>query len=175
MSTGEQVTTVDSILAPSGSASAEPLGIPSPTARPLRAGLGSSALTRRNLLALAALAAAARVLPFGTTPAAGGRSAFERASYAPLVGQRLTLRGAGAPALGVRLVELGDLAGAGAGGGFSLLLHGPRSPRLEQGMYELRHPTLSHAPLLVVPAGSGRRGQDYEVIINSAAPSAARR
>jgi hypothetical protein len=137
-------------------------------------GLARATVTRRRLLELAALAALAQVpllsevRTTGPSGAGAATSVFRRSTFAPLVGRRFELRGTRGESVRAKLVEVRDLRGAPAADerAFALLFHGPRSPRLEQGLYELRHPSVARARLLVVPAGTGRRGQDYEVVIN---------
>jgi hypothetical protein len=61
---------------------------------------------------------------------------------------------------------------AGAEEVFALLFDGPSRPRLEQDVMSLRHPALGRFQLLVSPASTGRRGQDYSAAINRARPPA---
>jgi hypothetical protein len=140
-------------------------------------GLGRVTVTRRRLLELTGIAALAQMpllseaVTGGSSGAGTAASVFRRSTFAPLVGSRFELRGTRGASVRARLVEVRDLRGAPAGskageGAFALLFHGPRSPRLEQGMYELRHPGVAADRLLLVPSGTGRRGQDYEVVIN---------
>lgn len=132
-------------------------------------------LTRRRLLELSALAAVAQLPLFNVAYRAVGAnstaSTFKRSTYGPLLGQRFTLSGSGGPSIGTRLVEIRNLnlsAGPPRAGeeAFALRFHGPRAPRLDQGMYVLRHPRFTSTALLVTPSGTGRRGQDYEVVVN---------
>jgi hypothetical protein len=149
----------------------------SPRALPRREEVGPAALTRRRLLQLGALVAIVGAPRLAGVPASAIRDAgavhqtLRRSTYAPLVGRRFRIHGRGGAAVGATLVEIRDLRragdGLGAGEAFALLFHGPRSPRLEQGMYELRRPEVANPmPVLMTPSGTGRRGQDYEVVIN---------
>jgi hypothetical protein len=140
-------------------------------------GLERQAVTRRRLLEVAAIAAMAQ-LPLlasaqtpGATQASVAADAFRRATYQPLLGRQFSIRDRAGASIQAKLVEVRDLGGSaprGAGdeGAFALRFHGPRSPRLTQGMYELRRPGLARQLLLLTPSGTGRRGQDYEVVIN---------
>jgi hypothetical protein len=150
---------------------------PAARALPLGERAASAALTRRRLLQLGALAAVVGAPRLAGVPASairdGGAThqSLRRSTYAPLVGRRFRIQGEGVTPLHATLVEIRDLRrsgdGLGAGDGFALLFHGPRSPRLEQGMYELRRREIAAPmPLLMTPSGTGRRGQDYEVVIN---------
>jgi hypothetical protein len=145
------------------SAAAEPLRLP-------------VAVTRRGLLAaggaalvVAAVEAVPRwALPGRAAAATAAAAPLARSAFAPLVGTRFTVAGADGRPVALRLDEIGDLAhAADRERAFSLLLHGPREPRLEQAVHRLRHPALADADLLLVLAGTGRHGQDYAVIINS--------
>lgn len=107
----------------------------------------------------------------GVTRSAAANDIFRRSTYQPLLGRPFSIRGHGGASVQAKLVEIRDLGGptrqrAGNEGGFALRFHGPRSPRLAQGVYELRRPGLARERLLLVPSGTGRRGQDYEVVIN---------
>jgi hypothetical protein len=143
----------------------------------VRSPLPRATLTRRRLLELAGLAAITQLPLLADTPAAritgatSGGDVFRRSTYAPLVGRRFAFRGDAGESGHARLVEVRDLGGpagrhAHREDAFSLLFHGPRAPRLPQGMYELRRPGLARDRLLLVPVGTGRRGQDYQVVIN---------
>jgi hypothetical protein len=143
----------------------------------VRGSFADASLTRRRLLEVAALAALTQVPGLADTTAArvtGGRAtgdAFRRSTWEPLVGKRFAVRGEDGVAIQAQLVEVRDLRGpagsqADREGAFALLFHGPRSPRLEQGMYELRRPGVAGDRLLLTPSGTGRRGQDYEVVVN---------
>jgi hypothetical protein len=143
-----------------------------------------ASLTRRRLLAAggaAALAATlgelrgvAPVLSEVTIPAY-----LRRSSYLALVGERFELIAAGGRGVLARLVAVVDLGvGArvrplgGAEEAFALLFHSSSRPRLEQDVVSLRHPALGRFQLLVSPASTGRRGQDYSAVINRARPRA---
>jgi len=145
-----------------------------------------AAFTRRWLLAAGGAAALAAtvgelrgvvsVLSEGPVPAH-----LRRSTYLPLVGERFELIAAGGRFVLARLVAVMDL-GIGkrarplAGGedAFALLFHSPSHPRLEQDVMSLRHPALGRFQLLVTPASTGRRGQDYSAAINRAWPPALR-
>jgi hypothetical protein len=137
--------------------------------------LPPGAVTRRGLLAAggAALAVAAvEAVPRWALPGRGAAAAatapLRRSAFTPLVGTRFTVAGPDGRPVPLRLDEIGDLThAADRERAFSLLLHGPREPRLEQGVHRLRHRALADADLLLVPAGTGRNGQDYAITINS--------
>lgn len=139
-------------------------------------------LTRRRLLELSGAAVLgamiAQAWPLSQTasaPAGTGAAAphLLRSGYAGLVGQRFAIAAGGASPLSVRLVEIRDLGRAAPGheDAFALRFHGPRAPRLEQAVHELRHSQLGRFHLLLAPSGTGRRGQDYEAIINRLRPA----
>lgn len=104
---------------------------------------------------------------------------LRRSSYLPLVGERFELIAAGRREVLARLVAVIDLGIgkrarrlAGAEDAFALLFHSSSRPRLEQAVMSLQHPALGRFQLLVTPAGTGRRGQDYSAAINRAQPPA---
>lgn len=141
-------------------------------------------VTRRQILAtggaatLATLATHAQSMVPGLSSASailgGTPRHLRRSSFTPLVGDRFTIADGVRRPVGVRLVEVRDLskrrALVGHDEAFALLFHGPGGPRLEQGVHRLRHPALGRFDLLVTPSGTGRRGQDYETVINRARP-----
>ena len=49
---------------------------------------------------------------------------------------------------------------------FSLILRGPATPLLEQGIYALRHPRLGPTELFLVPIGRDAQCTRYEVTFN---------
>jgi hypothetical protein len=131
-----------------------------------------SGLTRRAVLAAGAGAgvslAGASWLRAGPT----ARRPLTRATFAPLRGAHFSLRDSDGVAVRARLDEVFDLAGgSSASDSFGLLLHGPRTPRLAQSIVRLHHPDAGAFRLLASPAGTGRRGQDYAIIVNRAAPA----
>jgi hypothetical protein len=137
-------------------------------------------LTRRRLLELGiggglTLAAVRLVAaPIGAPSGTPGITPhhLRRSAYTALVGERFTIRPArGARPVAVRLEDVRDLgrgrpALRGHEDGFALRFHGPRSPRLDQGVHALRHPALGRFELLLAPSGTGRAGQDYEAVVN---------
>jgi hypothetical protein len=148
-------------------------------------------LTRRSLLQAGATAAlGALLLPslqrvsavFPAVTAAPGARHLSRSSYAGLVGERFAVGRDGHGPVRIRLVEIRDLRSNfrgtrpanGRDDAFGLRFHGPRAPRIEQAVHRLHHPSLGSFELLLAPSGTGRRGQDYEAIINSARDGRAR-
>jgi hypothetical protein len=128
-------------------------------------------LTRRHLLkvggaaaALASFGGAAHWLSLFNTHT---NAALRRSTWEGLIGSRVTIQGD--HTVGVRLVDIADLPGAQPAdreGVFSLLFHGGASDRLPQGVYRLSHPAIGRARMLLTPAGTGRAGQDYAVVVN---------
>lgn len=147
--------------------------------------------TRRRLLAVGGAAALAlaiepavrlveRVSAPGPSPRARGSSFLRTSTFAPLLGERFTLRGDTGGRVPARLVEIRNLRRGAQRGtvrghaeeAFALRFHAPRSaPRIGQGVHRLHHPALGTFSLLVTPSGTGRRGQDYEAVINRLHPS----
>jgi hypothetical protein len=108
------------------------------------------------------------------TPSALGRESWlRRASYAGRVGERFTVRVAGGQTVTLRLAGVDDLVGTTPSGvsvpgrddAVLLELRGPKTPRLAQGVHELRHRTLGRSRLFVVP--QARSG--YAIVINRSA------
>jgi hypothetical protein len=121
------------------------------------------AISRRRLLQLGAAGAVAVAAPLAAGRARAGAGipvALRRSTYLPLVGERFTVA-AGAGSAALRLVEV-----RGRDDAFALLFHGSGRPRLEQAVRRIAHPAIGTAELLMVPAGTGRRGQDYEIVVN---------
>lgn len=88
--------------------------------------------------------------------------------FAPLVATEFALSGSN-PALSLRLASIGP-AGAGLPGRrdpFSLIFHGPASPRLPQRIYRLSHPALAELEIFLVPIGPQPGGLlGYEAIFS---------
>jgi hypothetical protein len=110
------------------------------------------------------------------TAAAASANPLLRSRFVPHIGETFRLAVPGAGAVDVRLDEVLDLgwkrnrAVAGSEDGFTLLFRGPSQPRLGQDVMRVSHPRLGRLDLLVSPAGTGRRGQDYAAVINRLAP-----
>lgn len=49
---------------------------------------------------------------------------------------------------------------------FSLVLRGPRTPVLPQGIYALRHPRLGLIEIFLVPVGQDAQATRYEALFN---------
>jgi hypothetical protein len=135
-------------------------------------------LTRRQLLASGVMAGAGVVLGglSAAPPAVGRESWLRRSSYAGRIGDRFRARAAGGPTVTLRLEAIGDLTGttrsgdslAGRDDAFLLVLSGPDTPRLTQGIHELRHGTLGRAHLFLVPQARGELGNTYVVVVSRA-------
>jgi hypothetical protein len=99
-------------------------------------------------------------------PAAAGP--LSRETWASHLGSRARIVGADGTRLSVRLDEVRDLAGApaGASDAFSLVLRGARDRGLTGGTYTIVHPRLGRHELFLSPVGRGKKGQDYQIIVN---------
>jgi hypothetical protein len=138
-------------------------------------------ITRRGLLASGATAAAALAVA-GSVRVASSRAsppvgvlALRRSTFAPLVGQRFRLRttaGQTAPARLAAVRDYGDgrlFDRIGSDLAFVLLFHTPPgATRLDQDVMTVEHDAIGSVGLLVSPAGTGRRGQDYTAVIDTA-------
>ncbi len=132
-------------------------------------------LTRRALLA-AGGAGAVAIAAGGLVRSPSGMAARPllpgttgtRSMFVPLVGSEFVVRPENGRSVRTRLVQIANLTHAPRDDedAFELLLHGSGSSRMEQTMARLEHPRLRTLPLLVTPAGTGARGQDYAVVIN---------
>ena len=141
-----------------------------------------TALTRRRLLmagGAAALAAIVGELPGAVTAVRGFVTPAHllRSSYVPLIGAPFELTAPGRRRVVARLVSVSDLGIgrrmrplAGADDAFALLFHSSSGSRLEQAVMSIRNPVLGRFELLMSPASTGRRGQDYSAAINRAHP-----
>lgn len=137
-------------------------------------------LTRRRLLVLGGTAVATAAVYAGgldrLVSAAPAGSPLLRSRFIPHVGERFRLAARGGRSVYARLDEIHDLSrtrglsAPSSEDGFVLLFHGPRAPRLDQGVLRVRHRQLGTFDLLVSPAGTGRRGQDYAAVINRVQP-----
>lgn len=132
-------------------------------------------MTRRTLLAAGGAGAVTLVgggliRTSGATVRASAPVMPVRSMFKPHVGSSFTLVAEDGRRVATRLVSIGDLRhGAREDeNAFELLLHGSGDDRLEQAIARLEHrvarPTI---PLLVSPAGTGARGQDYAIVVNS--------
>lgn len=141
-------------------------------------------LTRRTLLAAggagAATLLAGGLLARGPAPRATAASLLHpeaapvRSIFTPHVGSAFTLRGEDGRSARTRLVEVSDLVRGRPGDedSFALLFHAAAGESLGQAVVRLEHPVASLGiPLLVSPSGTGRRGQDYSVIVNRRYPT----
>jgi hypothetical protein len=123
-------------------------------------------LSRRQVLQLGGAAVIAAAAPLaleqhGAPPPTSSTPApLRRSTYLPLVGERFAVA-AGASSVALRLDEV-----RGRNHAFALLFHGSPHRRLEQAVRRIAHPAIGAVDLLLVPAGTGRRGQDYEVVVN---------
>jgi hypothetical protein len=136
-----------------------------------------ASLTRRRLLQLGAggvVALTAGGVPAVAASALSGPRHLRREVYEGLVGQRFGVLTPGAGGRKLRLLEVGDYGGrapalrhlAGRPDAFTLLFHGPESPRLASEVHRLSHPRLGRFELLLTPSGTVRGGQDYSVVVN---------
>jgi hypothetical protein len=130
-------------------------------------------VTRRTLLAaggagVVTLVGGGLVRGPGGLPAVGPATVPVRSMFTPHVGSTFTLRGEDGRRVRTRLVSVDDLQRAARGDedAFGLLLHAPEGERLDQTVARLEHPSIRTIPLLVSPAGTGARGQDYAIVVN---------
>jgi hypothetical protein len=114
------------------------------------------AISRRRLLQLGCAAAVVAAAPMATDHLLQAAPPMHRSTWLPLVGERFAV-----DTTRLRLEEV-----RGRDDTFALLFHGARLPRLEQAVRRIAHPAVGAVDLLIVPVGIGRRGQDYEVVIN---------
>lgn len=71
----------------------------------------------------------------------------------------------GPETLQMQLIEVKTMGqGERAGGAFSTLWQGPRSPVLSQGTYEVRHADLGSLAVFLVPVAQKDAGIQYEAI-----------
>jgi hypothetical protein len=100
---------------------------------------------------------------------------LRRSSYLPLIGDPFELTAPGQRRVVARLISVTDVgigkrmrALAGAEDAFALLFHSSSRAGLEQDVMSLGHPALGRFQLLVSPASTGRRGEDYSATVNRA-------
>jgi hypothetical protein len=136
-------------------------------------------LTRRGLLASGGFTLAAVAIGAGGSLGSAPtrklpRVPLRRSAFARHVGEAFTLR-ASSRETRARLALVDDFGGGrlpdkvGSESAFVLIFHAPRhAPRLEQDVMTIRHPRLGTVDLLVSPAGTGRRGQDYTAVVDTA-------
>jgi hypothetical protein len=115
---------------------------------------------------------AARLLaaPAPAAPAPAGP--LSRETWAQHVGSRVRIVGADGTRLSVRLDDVRDLPGApaGASDAFALALRGARDRGLAGGTYTVVHSRVGRHELFLTPVGRGKKGQDYEIIVNRTTP-----
>jgi len=95
-----------------------------------------------------------------------GRAAFEGALNQGFVaGPFLGADGKPFP-LELKLVEVLPLRQGSHPDSFSLRFQGPRTPRLQQGLYPFQHPGLGALEIFLTPIARGDASTDYEAIFN---------
>jgi hypothetical protein len=130
------------------------------------AGSGAG-MTRAELLVRVSAAAVATAMP---AVAAGA------ADFASHLGEVFHVHAGRGGRISARLVEIGDVLGAlDDEQSFSLILHGRQARGLPQGTYRIWGAGMGSMDLFVVPIGSRRGGQDYQVIFNRIARPATSR
>lgn len=144
---------------------------------PLALPSGVELITRRRMLEGAGIVLAALTVRQGPSSGqaaiAGKPSAgLRRSDYRDFVGQSFRFTGPSAR-MSIPLAAIEDVAAprslAGSERAFILVFHAPHgSAGLGQSVMTVRHPRGFSQRLLVTPAGTGRRGQDYAVVINRA-------
>jgi hypothetical protein len=137
------------------------------------------AVTRRQLIAWGATTAVVASLPrlVASPRAVAQGSWLRRAGYTGRIGQAFRASAGDATTVDLRLEAVRDLAGTTPGGAtlaarddaFLLELRGPVTPRLGQGVFELRHPALGRKRLFLVPQAPEAHGTSYVVVVNRAA------
>jgi hypothetical protein len=135
-------------------------------------------MTRRRLLRWGATAAAATAVPplLFAPEAVGRESWLRRGSYENHLGDRFRAVLGDGRTVSLRLEAVRDLSGttptghalAGRDDAFLLELRGPDTPRLTQGVSELRHAAFGHRDLFIVPQRPARDGSSYAVVVNRA-------
>lgn len=87
--------------------------------------------------------------------------------FTPLVGDTFEIDVDGTP-LRATLIEASDLREVQGAGRlsrqFSLVWRGPRATRLDQRIYEVRHPALGTMDLFLVSLGPDAEGMRYEAV-----------
>jgi hypothetical protein len=91
------------------------------------------------------------------------------ATFAPLVGDRFTLRAGEDVALELELVDVNDLVGsegppAGRRAPFSIHFRGPAEPLLPQAIRPLEHHDLGRLEIFLVPLAQDANGTRYEAV-----------
>ena len=92
--------------------------------------------------------------------------AFDRDSFAAILGTGFKLEAAENKSVMVQLSEVTDLVAKRGARSFSLIFMVPEGHRVEQGVYNLFHETLGSTQLFLVPIGTAKSQQQLQAVFN---------
>lgn len=91
---------------------------------------------------------------------------FTLDTFTPHLNSTFRIKRGDEVALELRLIEATDVGTTPRQIQFSIVFHGPHSPRLEQGIYRLEHDALGTFDLFLVPIKKDQEGFYYQAIFN---------
>lgn len=91
---------------------------------------------------------------------------FDRDSFADVKGSVFTLKAEDTTAVGLELSEVSELKETAAYQHFAIVFLVPPEYRVEQGLYDLSHPTLGEMQLFLVPVGVQEGRLQLEAVFN---------
>lgn len=91
---------------------------------------------------------------------------FDRDSFAEVQGSSFALKYGEEQAIDLELVEVSESKETKDVVSFSLLFAGPDGYSIQQGMYDLEHPSLGAMQLFLVPVGMREGGSLLEAVFN---------
>jgi hypothetical protein len=95
-------------------------------------------------------------------------STLDREIFAEVLGSKFTLKASGGQSAELELTEVTPLKERSGSKSYSLIFEVPESHRVEQGLFELEHPTLGELQIFLVPVGMKKARQELQAVFNFA-------
>ncbi len=96
---------------------------------------------------------------------------LHRESFAELLDEPFRVVPRDSPAFDLRLKNVSEHLRSARQEAFSVIFHGPPSPFIQQGIYQLHNEKLGDIELFLVPIGRDSDGFQYEAVFNRLIPA----